>query len=184
MIAVLLAACGGLGDDGDSVVFNVDGTEAYMSGVIGSSTPDAVQALLDDHPGVSTIVMLDVPGSGDDESNLEAARLVRAAGLAAHVPADGVIASGGVDFYLAGVRRTYVDGAEFGVHSWAADDGVSGADLPDDDPQHDLFIDYYDEIGVDEGFYWFTLDAAPAESIHVMTDAELAEFDIGTETGS
>ncbi|MFT5530530.1 MAG: hypothetical protein ACI91O_000543 [Candidatus Poriferisodalaceae bacterium] len=100
---------------------------AWLARVIDSSTPDAVRALLEDHPQVTTIVLGFVPGSADDEANLEAALLIRDAGLATHVPADGQVASGGADFY------------------------------------------------------WFTLEAAPAESIHWMTSIELDRYGIATE---
>ena len=48
--------------------------------------------------------------------------MVRNRGIATHLPADGEIASGGVDFFLAGVKRTAEAGAKIGVHSWADDD--------------------------------------------------------------
>ena len=166
--------------DYQPATFAVEGDTATMSGVIGPSTPDAVRALIDDNPTLSTIVMVDVPGSLDDVSNIEASRLVRDAGLATHVPAKGRIASGGVDFFLAGTTRTYESGAEFGVHSWATGDDASGADLSRDDPQHRIYLDYYAEVGIAADFYWFTLEAAPAESIHNMTEPELDEYGFAT----
>ena len=171
--ALLLSGCGG--DEEEAASFTVSGDTATMIGVIGPSLPDAVRDLLDDHPEVTTISMVDVPGSEDDESNLVASRLVRDADLATHVPGDGFIASGGVDFFLAGTARSWDTGAEFGVHSWS-DGSRSGADIPRDDAAHDLYLRYYDEMQVDSEFYWFTLEAAPPESIHVMSEAELAEF--------
>jgi hypothetical protein len=186
-LVAFAVACGDSGDDsaggagstaGDDppAGFFVEGREAVMTGVIDSSTPAEVSDLIDDHPEVTTIVMVDVPGSDDDVANLEASRLIRAAGLATHVPADGQIASGGVDFFLAGATRTYEPGATFSVHSWAAGDGITGADLPQDDPEHDLYLDYYAEMDVSEDFYWFTLEAAPADSFHDMTESELERF--------
>lgn len=167
-------------DAGDEAVFfEVLGDEAEMYGVIGPSTPDLVSELLEQHPEVDTIVLVDVPGSENDEANIRAAELIHQAGIATHVPADGQIASGGVDFFLAGTTRTYESGAEFGVHSWADSEGRTGDEIPRDDPEHDLFLDFYSEIGIDEAFYWFTLGAAPAEEIHVMTSDELDRFDIG-----
>lgn len=169
-------------DPDGPVEFEVVGERAYMIGVIGSSTPDAVEDLLDAYPDVMTIVLVEVPGSGDDAANLEAARMVREAGLATHVPADGEIASGGVDFYLAGETRTFDDGARFGVHSWGTGDpDFNATDLDEDDPEHTLYLDYYDELGVDTEFYWFTIEAAPPEDIHWMTTAELTEFGFATE---
>jgi len=88
----------------DLTTFEVDGTEAVMSGVINGSTPDMLRDLIADHPEVTTIVMVLVPGSIDDTANLEASLLVRDAGLNTH--ATGLLASGGVDFFLAGNERT------------------------------------------------------------------------------
>ena len=151
-----------------------------MTGVISTSTPDAVRTLLDDHPDVATIVMIDVPGSADDNANLEASRLIRDAGIATHATGDSFLASGGVDFYLAGATRTFDPGAQFGVHSWATGDGIEGSELPRDDQQHELYLDYYDEMGINADFYWFTLDAAPAEDIYWMTEAELERYGFAT----
>lgn len=161
--------------------FEVEGTRAVMTGVIGADTPDAVRRLLRDHPDVSTIVLRQVPGSLDDEANLEAARLVRAAGLHTHVPADGTIASGGVDFFLAGTERTVDPGARLGVHSWAADFLgliVEGASFPRSHGSHEIFLAYYREMGVPEPFYWFTLESASAEGLHWMTPAEIRRFSL------
>jgi len=173
MCALLLSTSCSPGEEAAS--FNVDGDTAVMSGVIGSSTPDLVRDLIADYPTVTMIVMLDVPGSEDDESNLVASRLVRQAGLATHVPSDGMIASGGVDFFLAGAHRSWGAGAKFGVHSWS-DGETEGVNVDADSGEHDLFLDYYAEMGIDEEFYWFTLQAAPADDIHYMTEDELERY--------
>ena len=73
-----------------------------------------------------------------------------------------------------------------GVHSWAAeaDDGslIQGGDLPRDHAQHQLYIQYYTDINLQDpsGFYFYTLDAAPAQSIHYMSAEEIARFGIAT----
>ena len=121
--------------------------------------------------------MQEVPGSIDDEANLAAARLVRSYGLKTLVPTDGLIASGGVDFFLAGVERIVEPNAMLGVHSWAGDD-FTGAELSRDNPEHRLYLDYYAEMGIPAEFYWFTLKAAPAEDIHFMTPEEIAQYKI------
>ncbi len=168
----------------EPVAFRVEGSRAFMSGVIDSTTPETVKSLLGEYPSVKTIVMVDVPGSADDEANLKAARMIRKAGLAVHIPADGIIASGGVDFYLAGSTRTMDAGAKFGVHSWggADEDGneLIATEIPESHDMHKLYISYYKEIGVDESFYWYTLKAAPAESIHWMTSEEIRQYGITT----
>lgn len=164
-----------VGDPDAPAQFDVQGERAVMTGVIGSTTPALVTALLADAPQVRVIVMPDVPGSEDDESNLQAARQIRAAGLATCVPSTGSIASGGVDFFLAGTRRSAADGARLGVHSWGGP-GFDGVDLPRDDPEHRRYLDYYAEMGIDAEFYWFTLMAAPADDIHWMTRAEIERY--------
>lgn len=165
----------------EKVSFEVDGDKAIMTGVIDGSAIQTVKDLIVNHPEVKTIIMTDVPGSIDDESNLIASRLVRAAGLSIHIPADGMIASGGTDFFCAGVKRTVEAGAEIGVHSWAGD-GVSNANiLPKDHPEHLKYIEYYREMEIPEAFYWFTIQAAPAEGIHNMSAEELVYYKLVTE---
>ena len=180
LVATSCASDNGLDGDDSPAAFVVERNQAIMTGVIDGSTPDAVEELLDDHPNVTTIVMSYVPGSADDAANLRAAQLVREAGLNTHLDADGEVASGGVDFFLAGTKRSFDAGAKFGVHSWADGDGNEGADIADDNPEHDIYLDYYEQMGIDEEFYWFTLEAAPAADIYFMSPAELETFGFAT----
>ena len=178
MITVLIG-CMSILDNYTPATFEASGATATMSGVIDGTTPERVEELIAQHPTVKTIVMQDVEGSADDQANLVAARMVRQHGFHTHVPADGEIASGGVDFFLAGVERTVADGAKLGVHSWAGDD-TTGDQVPRDDPQHKLYLDYYAEMGIPADFYWFTLQAAPAEDIHWMTANEIIRYQMVT----
>ena len=161
------------------VTFEIDGTNAIMSGTIGQSTPFRVMELVLFHPEVKTIVMTDVPGSVDDDSSLRASRMVRAHGLNTHVPSDGEVASGGTDFFQAGVQRTCEKGAMFGIHSWA-EFGAEGSDYPRESEEHDMYLDYCDEMGIPQSFYWYTLEVASADDIHWMTEKELAEYEMLT----
>ena len=165
-------------------VFDVDGDRAVMHGTIGASTPGRVLELIVEHPNVRTIVMTDVPGSMDDEANLRAARLVHRAGFEIRVPTDGMIASGGVDFFLAGKVRRVAKGARLGVHSWGGP--VPPTKLPKDHEEHRKYLDFYRHVGIPESFYWFTLEAAPADDIHWMSRKEMRRYrvviDVGEET--
>lgn len=161
--------------------FEVDGTLAHMRGTLGPTTPARVMQLVCMHPQVQTIVMHDVPGSLDDESNLRAARLVRRHELKTVVPEGGVIASGGVDFFLSGAQRYAARGGRFGIHSWAGE-LEQAIDLPRDHEAHQMFLEYYSAIGIAEEFYWRTLEAAPPEDIHWMTEEELKRYDVLTQT--
>ena len=50
-----------------------------------------------------------------------------------------------------------------------------------DHPDHTFFLDYYEEIGIDAAFHWYTLEAAPADGIHWVTAAEMGTYTVVTE---
>jgi len=160
----------------------LDGPQAALSGALGSLTFTQIQRLQEEHPEIDRLVLQDVPGSINDEVNVETGRLVRNGGWATHVPPDGVIASGGVDLFCAGVTRTLDEGAQVGVHSWSNGE-EEGGELPMDSPEHIFFIDYLNEmLGSPRGetFYFFTLQAAPAARIHWMTTEEIEQYELLT----
>lgn len=161
--------------DNTHAVFRVKGDRAYMEGVISAKTPARVLRLIWEHPQVRTIEMVHVPGSIDDEANLRAARWVRHFGFTTVLGSHSSVASGGTDFFLAGKHRIVEKGARAGIHSWGGP-GFQGKDVPKDDPQHRLYLDYYEEMGIPAAFYWRTLEAAPAQEIHWMTDAEFKRY--------
>ncbi|MFM9851210.1 MAG: hypothetical protein ACKVOJ_00175 [Sphingomonadaceae bacterium] len=152
----------------------VDGTD--------SDSHNAFRAMLAAYPQIRTINMVECPGTLDDEVNLAIARAIRAKGINTHVPAGGSIRSGGVELFLAGVKRTADRGAEFGVHSWQDYDGHEAKDVAADDPVHADYINYYKAMGlapdIARAFYAFTNAAAPANGVYYMTSAELARFTI------
>lgn len=175
---VCLVGCGT--EDYAPLTLTPKGDHFRAQGVIDGSTPDTLREALMANPNIKTILMQYVPGSADDEANLEASRLIRSSGITMVVPSGGFIASGGTDMFLAGVKRQIQSGACIGVHSWAAGDGTEGKDLPRDDMQHQLYLSYYDEMGISPEFYWFTLSAAEAEGMHYMNTGEIAQFDMTT----
>lgn len=164
--------------------FELDGHRAIVRGDLGSAAFEQVSHLVDHHPEVDTLVLQDVPGSVNDEVNVETGRLVRNAGYTTLIPSDGQAASGGVDLFAAGVERIAEPGARLGIHSWCcASDNTPVADLPRDDPQHAAQLSYFSEmLGETDGpdFYFQTLEAAPFDDVHIMTDAELAASTITT----
>ena len=182
--ATSAGACRQAGAQEAAACFIVQDNEASMYGVIGSNIGTTVQQMLNANPGLNLITLQNVPGSEDDDANLPAARMIFNAGINTSVTATSMIASGGVDFFLAGVQRSVEPGAQIGVHSWAFEDNsgrtVQGSDLPRNDPEHDRYINYYTDINMMDpsGFYFFTLNAAPASSIHYMTDEEIQRWSI------
>ncbi len=179
----------GGGDSTIEVVELVEGGDqvvATITGVLGTETYLQLQETIEANPEIDTLVMLSVEGSENDAINLHTSRLIREAGWSTWVPANGDISSGGVDMFLAGQERIIEPGGFLGVHSWGSSDGdVVAADLPEDHPAHQAQLDYVTEmLGPDIGpdFYFYTLAAAPASSIHRMTAAEVETYDLATST--
>ncbi len=181
------SACRQAAQNDAPACFIVASTTAQMHGVIDDSINATLDAMLAAHAQLGTIELINVPGSADDEANLRAGRRIYAAGVNTAVLSDSLIASGGVDFFLAGNQRRVEPGAMIGVHSWAAqsDDGslIQGSELPADHGQHQFYIQYYTDINLSDpaGFYFYTLEAAPAESIHYMSAQEIMRFELATQ---
>lgn len=163
----------------DRLVLEVRGDLLFVKGVVNGGSERETVALLNGAPGVRTAVLTIVPGSADDETNVALGRRLRGAGMTTYLPARGLVASGGTDLFLSGARRIVERGARVGVHSWASSFG-NGDEIPRDDPVHRLYLDYYRDMGIPEAFYWFTLEAAPPEGMHWMSEAEMARYRIAT----
>ncbi len=140
----------------------LDRTRAVLVGVTGPATPTQFKAMLRDYPSLARLDFLECPGTDDDRANLETGRLIRAAGLETHVPADGSVRSGAVELFLAGKTRSIADGAEFAVHSWLDESGHEADDYAADSPEHAYYLRYYRDMG---------MDAAQARAFYEMTNS-------------
>lgn len=185
--AQLIEDCTGdfpIEDVDEPATFEVDGVRLIMTGVFMDDTPAEMFQILDANPDVRTIVMANVGGSDVTmDGNLNAGLEIRQRNISTCVPENGLVASGGTDFFMAGANRVILEGGRAGVHSWAAGDPdggdeVEGSDVPEGDPQHDPFIDFFEALGYSQDFYWFTLDAAPSGGMYYMTDDDLMQFGI------
>ena len=183
ILAIALSACDALsGEDYDPLHFSSDGQKLIATGAIDSSSPSAFTEALRQSPNAQVLVLQNIPGSVDDDANLEMARAIRISGLDTFVPRDGMVASGGTDLFLAGVKRTAEAGACFGVHSWSSGpDTPKATDLPSNHEEHQKYLSYYDTMGIPKTFYWYTLKAAPAEGIHWMSAQEINTYHMTTE---
>ena len=167
-------------------IFHVEdnGTTVTMNGTIGGRTEKHWDNLVKDHPNVDRLVMGNCPGSKNDDANLRVSKKIYYQGMHIHLNSDSEIASGAVDMFLAGTARTIDSGARVGVHSWGGI-GKNGNELPEDDPERDKYINYYVSVGMAEqdarDFYFFTLNAAPANDMHWMTEAELEQYNMATQ---
>ena len=163
----------------ETTEFTVDGENLIMNGEINSKTLDQFNEMIEDNPEITTLVEVDVPGSLDDDTMYQLVYRVRDLGLNTHLRSDSRIYSGGVDLFLGGVVRSIEAGAELGVHSWS--DGVNEAmDFPRGSPEHEANRKLIEDMLGADDFYWFTIEAAPADGIHVMTNEEIARFGLIT----
>lgn len=140
----------------------LEGNRAALVDVTDSRSPAQFSAMLRDHPGITTLELVECPGTEDDLANLRLGRMIRAAGLATHVPAGGSVRSGAVELLLAGKQRRIDDGAEFAVHSWMADDGREAHQFAASAPEHAGYLAYYREMGMAD---------AQARAFYAMTNS-------------
>lgn len=158
-----------------------DGKTIEMDGVIKRNSYKNFNKILKTHPTITTINIKSCDGSIDDKTNLKLSKKIYDLGLHIHLNDNGLIASGGVDFFLSGRKRTCGKDVQIGVHSWS--NGKQEAiDFPDDHIYHQPYIQYYKSIGFTEqeaeDFYFFTIKSAPAHDIHWMTDSEIIKYKI------
>ncbi|EAQ65642.1 hydrolase, alpha/beta fold family protein [Marinomonas sp. MED121] len=154
---------------------------AFISGVLGPDLPEQLTNMVRQSPNIQTLVLVDIPGSIDQEATMQAARLIRRLGLNTMIARTGYVLSGGVDLFLGGVKRNIGAGAGVGVHSWYDQLGIEPEELNLADPIHGTYVNFYLEMGVPERFYWFSLDAAPAERVYFMSPEEIYDFQIATD---
>ena len=151
----------------------------YILGELNSQSYDQVTAEIEANPQITTIVLTANPGSLDDETTFELARYIRSKNLDTHLINQSVIASGAVDLFLSGVRRTMEEDAQLGVHSWS-DGSTEAKDVPREHEDHRLNADYIADMLGSEDFYWFTIYAAPADAISWMTHEDIEKYGLLT----
>lgn len=171
-------------EDYETLEFTVVGHEIIGEGIIDSTSLSLFKKAIETAPDAKTLVLKNVGGSVNDEANRIFASFVHSQGFATHVPGNGMVASGGTDLFLAGVSRTIEKGACIGVHSWAAgtnENSLRGNQVPRDHDLHKPYLTYYDYVGIPRSFYWFTLEAAPADSMHWMSREKVIEYKMTTQ---
>ncbi len=166
-----------------NTTLEIKGTEVYLNGTLGTKGYAQFRDLIKNHPEVTTIVLQNVPGSINDAVNMHTGRIIREAGLNTKVLADSQISSGGVDLFCAGKERIVNKGARLGIHSWGGN-GLSADQVAKDHPAHQYQLAYFTMcLGKENGpgFYFRTLEAAPAGEMHWMSDTEIKEWTVSTQ---
>lgn len=157
----------------------LDGTRAALVDVTDARSPAAFAALLAAWPGIATIEMLDAPGTEDDRANMRLGHMIRARGIATHVPRDGFVGSGAVELFLAGANRIAEPGAQFAVHSWQDENGREPRHFAANAPENRIYLDYYRAMGMDASraaaFYAMT-NSVPFASAKWLTAADMKHW--------
>lgn len=175
--------------DAGLLKFRVADGYAYGNGITKGRSLDDFRRFLRENPDVHTLVLGKMSGTQDLVTNTKIARLIRKRGLNTHLNAGSYIASGAVDLFLAGERRTMDCGALIGVHSWrqaTPDDAlIRGAEISPRTvgvDRHQASQErFLTEMGVDPAFYVFTREAAPPDDIYLLKTEDINRFGILTE---
>jgi len=158
-----------------NLTFEVQGQSALVRGTTDSRSHNLVKNFVRENPQVKTLILQAMPGTQDMDTNRRVVFDIRSAGLATHVPSDGVIASGAVDWFIAGSPRTIDCGARIGVHSWGTKTGERG-DKTFYDSQLRTQRYFLTKMSVDPDFYEFTRAAAGPNDIHWLTVEEMLRY--------
>lgn len=152
----------------------IDAGRAALVDATDGASPRAFVEMLRDHPGIEIIEFVECPGTDDDAANLALGRMIRARGIATHVPEMGSVRSGAVELFLAGARRTIDEGAEFAVHAWRDSEGREPGDYPSDSPYNRAYVEYYAEMGLSrpQEFYDMT-NAVPNDAARWLTAQDM-----------
>ncbi len=168
----------------------LDDGRAALVGVTNGRSPAQFAAMLAAYPAIDTIEFIECPGTHDDRANLQLGRMIRAHGLATVVPEGGSVRSGAVELFLAGTNIQIADGAEFAVHAWMDDRGLSADDYAADSPEHAKYLAYYAEMGMESAaaarFYAMT-NSVPFEQARWLSGTQMRGWmgvpETGAETG-
>lgn len=172
--AVACLACESSPNTCDLLKTWVDGDRLYVVGTLNTHAHTEISDMIGAHPELRTIVLQNVPGTTNVDATLMTAALIHAKGLNTHVPKGGLIASGGVDLFCGGRERTVEPGVWIGVHSWSSGEGVTGDSLEKSDAEHASQVTAFESLGCPVSFYWYTVNAAPADGMYYMTREDLA----------
>lgn len=157
----------------------LDGTRAALVAETDSYSPADFQKMLRAYPGIRVLEMADCPGTVDDYANLRLGRMIRARGMATHVPDHGSVRSGAVELFLAGVSRSAAPDAAFVVHSWIDENGREPDDFSADASVNKAYVNYYREMGLTgtnaAAFYALT-NSVPNNDVLMLGTADLAKY--------
>jgi hypothetical protein len=157
----------------------LDASHAALVDTTDARTLTQFVAMLHAFPGIRILELVECPGTDDDRANLRLGVMIHDRGIATDVPDGGSVRSGGVELFLAGVRRSAAANAEFAVHSWADEYGLEPKDYAPNAPENRIYIDYYRRMGMSEvearAFYAMT-NSVPNADAKWLGTADMAHW--------
>lgn len=169
-----------------SARFRAEGMTLIMRGTIDDTTSKRLQKVLDENPGISTLVLDQVPGGTEFRHVTAVGRLVRQRRIQTRIPQQGIVLMGGLDVFLAGTQRSITLGARVGIFAWQSNDSegnpIDASSLPRTHPLHRPYLDYYQSIGVDPDFYWFVLKKGEDGELYWLSLEERKRFGLEETT--
>ena len=156
-----------------ATVFRVEGDRLYMSGPMTGASPERFEMLVEQHPGLTTVVFGDMADVADITALIQNGYRIRGLGLVTEVTAGARIEGDAVWLILGGVERQIGDRAEIVLRDWG------GAALDREAAAHEERRRYVADMLGDDAFYWRSLDGAA--SGHVMTGLEIEDFGLATD---
>lgn len=165
----------------DELTIEIENNTAYLSGILGATLVEQLSHLVKENPHITDFVFVDIPGSVNQSAAMNGARLIRRLGINTHIAETGFVLSGGVDLFLGGVQRTIGAGAGVGIHAWADGTQIKAANVDTTDPVHATYVNFYLSMGIPERFYWFSLDAAPADRVYFLSPEEMYDYQMVTQ---
>ena len=183
-VVAIVAIRGAMKPDLGLLKFKVKDNLAYGYGYTDDRSVSVVRKLLKENPLIDTLVLKRMSGTRNSASNIVLARDIRKHGLNTHLEANSIIASGAVDLFISGKRRTMECGALIGVHSWSIGgrgrERISPGDIGYDRSQK-YHEDFLRDMGIDPAFYAYTRAAAEPEDIHYMSVEDINRFGLTSE---
>ncbi|WP_375550241.1 hypothetical protein [Rhodophyticola porphyridii] len=155
-----------------ATVFRVEGDRMYMSGPMTGASPERFEMLVEQNPGLRTVVLGDMPGAADITALLQNGYRIRRLGLTTEVAPGARIEGDAVWLVLAGAGRQIGAGAEIVISDWG------GAALAEDDVAHEERRRYVTDMLGGDAFYRATLDAG-AEG-RLLTGEDFSRFGLVT----
>lgn len=169
--------------DAGLLKFKVKENIAFGYGTTTHRSYGVIKNLVRDHPEVDTLVLKNMPGTKDVDTNLKIARNIRKAGLKTHLERNSFIASGAVDLFLAGTERTMACGAIIGVHTihyYKEGKAFKGPSFHPGNLGHDPFQKrnerFLRDMGIDPTFYEFSRDKALPEELYYLKTEDINRF--------